>query len=325
MLRQFCLLLITLCLCFASYCQENYYIVKRDDSSGKIAKQYGINYDEFKRWNNLKGDNPTIHIGDTLWIVDPTTIQNKSNEVATIEVKSIVGNEVGAGVENGTPKGENPEKTQSHSWVWMLLGLLVGLVLGAALFYVLFMKKLKAELEHKENELSNLKFNLSNEKSNSNAGLSRLHSKIQSLERENQRLFDENVSLGEEIDHLKEIQTCENESSAVSSSQVPQQSLGASKTMFADAIIDGCFVKVREAPNEDSIFELHLDGENSVIFCIYKPAYQRVMANPSFLEGCEKQIIGDVMQIEIVANGTAQRDVSNGKWKIINKLNVLIK
>ena len=150
------------------------------------------------------------------------------------------------------------------------------------------------------------------------------------LSKENKRLFEENIALGEKMERLKGSQsrTYENKSSQtndVFTSQVSSPTAGTSSTLYADAIIDDYFVKVRNVPNEDSLFVLHLNGENLADFVIYQPAYQRVIANPSFLTGCEKQILGDIMQLEILSEGKAQREVSTGKWKVVNKLNVIIK
>ena len=226
--------------------------------------------------------------------------------------------------------GSGSGGSQTYTWVWLLLGLLIGMVLGAFLLYVLFAKKLKAELEHKENELSRVNYSLTNEKSNNSSELSRLRLKNQNLEQKNNDLDNENNSLREEIARLKTAQQRVNEyrterTIPVSTNMVSSETSGSSTALYADAIIDNCFVKVRETPNEDSIFILHLNGENSADFSIHKSAYQRVVANPSFLEGCEKQVLGDTMQLEIVSEGKAQRELSNGKWKVINKLNVIIR
>jgi predicted membrane protein len=93
--------------------------------------------------------------------------------------------------------------------------------------------------------------------------------------------------------------------------------------LYADSIFDGFFNKTKETPNEDTIFELHLQNAQVATFTIYVSAYQRIIANPAFLEGCEKQVLNNVQNIEIVKEGTAQCQ-ADGKWKIINRLNVII-
>ena len=191
------------------------------------------------------------------------------------------------------------------------------------------MKKLKDNYRCLEIELGQVKFDLDSEKTSTGSELLRLRSKIQSLDREKQRLFEENVSLGEEIDRLKAAQSHENENRieqtvSAFTDQTSIQTQSSQSALYADAIIDGYFVRISEVPNEDSVFVLHLNGENSANFGIYSPAHPRIIANPSFLEGCEKQILGNTMQLDVI-EGRAQRDASNGKWKVIEKLNVIIK
>lgn len=358
------MLLFVVYLGTAGYCQENSkYTVKKGDSAVKIARQHGIDLEDLKRWNSIE-DIDRIKIGQELWITDPQSIQQESlenpeqinetvvnlEETATEGKKDVTNpntnvspqqtkqdNREGAvgkvEKKEGEKEGEKPPKKTtsiSHSWVWLLFGLLTGLALGVMFVYVFCVKKLKAELESKENELYQANSRLSTEKTNANTELSRLGSKIQTLEREKRELLDENVGLGEEIDRLKAApNNYLNENSKMeldsNSSKSSNHATASSVTLYADAIIDGYFVRVREIPNEDSIFVLHLNGENSAAFEVYESAYNRVVANPSFLEGCEKQVIGESLQLEIISKGMAQKDFSNGKWKVINKLNVIIR
>ncbi|MBR0175866.1 MAG: LysM peptidoglycan-binding domain-containing protein [Bacteroidales bacterium] len=361
MRRRICLLLFVVYLGTAGYCQEgSKYTVKEGDTAAEIARQHGIDLEDLKRWNNIE-DIDRIKIGQELWIRDNQSIQQEplekpeqvnetivNLEETTAEEKKDVANpntdvspqqtkQEREGVVNKVDekeieKGEAPEKptSQSHSWVWLLFGLLTGLALGVMFVYVFCVKKLKAELESKENELYQANSRLSTEKTNVNTELSRLRSKIQTLEREKRELLDENVGLGEEIDRLKAApNNYLNENSKMeldsNSSKSSNHATASSVTLYADAIIDGYFVRVREIPNEDSIFVMLLNGEGTATFEVYESAYNRVVANPSFLEGCEKQIIGESLRLEIISKGVAQRDFSNGKWKIINKLNVIIR
>lgn len=307
--------------------------------------------------NNWKTKN-TIRIGQIVYLMNPQTFQVREEIVE--EVSEIVqdtgksNTEVSSGCKMskdsvaeepyninteqvGDSDGTGHTSTHSYSWVWFMLGLLVGLALGAVLLYVLFVKKLEAKHKSNENELSQTNSFISKEKAKVSKELSELRSKMsilskenERLSKENKRLFEENIALGEKMERLKGSQsrTYENKSSQtndVFTSQVSSPTAGTSSTLYADAIIDDYFVKVRNVPNEDSLFVLHLNGENLADFVIYQPAYQRVIANPSFLTGCEKQILGDIMQLEILSEGKAQREVSTGKWKVVNKLNVIIK
>lgn len=313
-------------------------------------------------WNKEKYNWKTkdgIGRGQIIYLMNPKTFQarkgngEENSVIVQDTVKSITDTAGGGKKSNGPVAGESytPDEDpggtappHSYSWVWYILVLLVGLALGAFLFYVLIVNKLEAKHKSNENELSQTNSFISKEKAKISKELSDLRSKMyilnkendslskenKRLEQENKRLFEENIALGEKIERLKGSQsrTNENKSSQtndVSTSQVSSPAAGSTTTLYADAIIDDYFVKVRNVPNEDSLFVLHLNGENLADFVIYQPAYQRVVANPSFLTGCEKQILGDTMQLEILSEGKAQREVSTSKWKVVNKLNVLIK
>jgi hypothetical protein len=94
-------------------------------------------------------------------------------------------------------------------------------------------------------------------------------------------------------------------------------------TLYADSIFDGFFNKTKETPNEETVFELHLHNAQNATFTIYHSAKQRIIANPAFLEGCDKQVLANGQNVKIANEGVAQRQ-SDGKWKVISKLNVII-
>ena len=94
------------------------------------------------------------------------------------------------------------------------------------------------------------------------------------------------------------------------------------KVLYADTIIDGKFNTVKDiADNSETIFELRLSGpdESRAKILIYKGAYPRILANPSFLEGCERQLIGNnYTQVQTTIEGDALK-LSDGKCQVINK------
>lgn len=304
---------------------------------------------DIARWNDLDVANYQFEKGQELWLIDPQSIQEKSEnmqgpkeETGKEEVEEdsegyapkqepapIQINEPKSIVTGGNGNG-NEKPSSSISWVWLLLVLLIGSALGVFLFYLLYAKKLMSDYRYMEKELSQVKSDLTNQKTNAGSELSKLRSENQSLKQRNKDLDGENGSLREEIVQLKTTQHRVNENrkeeiTPLPTNQVATQTSGQVTMLYADAIIDNYFVKVREILNEDSIFVLHLSGANSATFTIHKPAYQRIVANPSFLDGCDKQILRDTMHLEIVSEGRAQRDASNGKWKVIDKLNVIIR
>lgn len=85
-------------------------------------------------------------------------------------------------------------------------------------------------------------------------------------------------------------------------------------SFYADAIIDGKFNRVKEQPDDDTIFELKVNdtSDKNASVVIYEFAHKRVIANPSFLEGCEKQILGNSI-VTMLREGKAAKD-GNGKW-----------
>jgi len=324
-----------------------YYEVKEKDNLSIIAQNNNVQLDSLYQWNNLneksiitigqqiivgwkevvseevEGDSVAPGQGDERQSVGTSSVgeQSQRNPKATDNKKDNKDKKAKR-EEKSNPQGEQDER---FSWGTLLFDILLGAILGILLLYFFFVKKVKAEHECNERDLSQRIAELRDEKTKLNSEVLRLQSKIQSIEKEKQQLFDENVALGEEIDRLKSIGHEVNDNRVEKTKAVSPQTSGSSTVLYADAIIDNYFVKVRETPDEDSIFVLHLNGENSTDFSIYKSAYQRVVANPSFLEGCEKQVLGDTMQLEIVSKGKAQRELSNGKWKVINKLNVIIR
>ena len=88
------------------------------------------------------------------------------------------------------------------------------------------------------------------------------------------------------------------------------------QSLYADAIIDGKFNSVKECPDDNTIFELKLNkaGDTRAIVIIYKEAEQLVIKRPEFLDGCEKQILGNTT-ITMLHEGVALKE-SSGKWII---------
>ena len=97
----------------------------------------------------------------------------------------------------------------------------------------------------------------------------------------------------------------------------------APRMLYADSIIDGVFSHVREQENEDTVFLLKLRNDNAASITIFKLAYSKVLANPSYLEGCEKQVIGH-NSVEIIQEGEAEM-TPNGKWRVVSPITVEIR
>ena len=113
------------------------------------------------------------------------------------------------------------------------------------------------------------------------------------------------------------------ESSVIANQQTSPKPIETQKLLYADSIIDGEFSHVKERENDDTVFVLTLKSESAASVSIFRQAYGKVIANPSYLEGCEKQIIGN-SSVVIVREGEAEKGF-NGKWKVVSPLKVEIR
>lgn len=346
--------LVMFCLMgFGALAQQvtKYKVQKSDETLWDIAlKHYKINgyidimpyARNIAEWNGLNIDSYSLYPGQELWMVDPCSIPEESPEPP---LSVIVPEEGDAdSIKGATTLGLEPSKGDiipveeppvvntsplSYSWIWLLIGLIIGFVIGIILYYQLFVKKHEAEHKRNEDELSRSNSSLSKEKLKVSNELSGLRLELKTLKRNYNELVEENNSFRKEIEQLKDtstrlIETRTIETAFVHKNQDSPTKPEPSSTLYADSIIDDYFVKVRETPTEDSIFVLFLNGENSAEFSIYDTAQSKVIANPSYLDGCEKQVLCETNQIEIISKGKAQRE-GDGKWRVINKLNVIIR
>lgn len=89
--------------------------------------------------------------------------------------------------------------------------------------------------------------------------------------------------------------------------------------LYADNIIDGCLNKVVNMPDiENTIYELVLDNENASTarVRVYDGARPRILRYPTFLEGCEMQILSsNGTMVNVVKEGVATKD-NNGNWVV---------
>ena len=95
------------------------------------------------------------------------------------------------------------------------------------------------------------------------------------------------------------------------------------KKLYAVSIIDGYLQRVKDTANEDTVFELCLKGASKADITVYKSAYEKILDNPSHLEGCDKQIVGRT-SVNVEQVGEAVTDDS-GRWRVVKPLKVLVK
>lgn len=95
--------------------------------------------------------------------------------------------------------------------------------------------------------------------------------------------------------------------------------------LYAKSIVDNCLCNVTSQPNGNTIFELHLNGANQAELCLYSGALKRIVANPAFIDGCDKQVINNDKNVEVRSTGLVRKDPISGRWQVIRKMDILIK
>lgn len=222
-------------------------------------------------------------------------------------------------------KAEQGEYNSTKLWVRLLLFVLTGIVLGLAIYVFFLQRDLNddsKEIEKRKKEIEDLKKEIG--KSNGNASNKdnvSIESEIRKAKEENHKL---NRRLNDLEHMLKETDfSFDRESTYTSNQQPTSKSVETIKLLYADSIIDGEFSHVKEQENDDTVFVLTLKSESTASVAIFEKANGKVIANPSYLEGCEKQIIGN-SSVVIVREGEAEKGF-NGKWKVITPLKVEIR
>ena len=114
-----------------------------------------------------------------------------------------------------------------------------------------------------------------------------------------------------------------NASSSLADAKASTPPVQQKRLLYADSIVNDLFSGVRENAGSDSIFKLELTSDTRAIVTIYDDAKRKVLANPSYLAGCEKQITGNY-EVQTDHNGEAEKD-SNGKWRVRTKLKVVLR
>lgn len=220
-------------------------------------------------------------------------------------------------------KTEHGEYNNTTLWVRILLFSLAFLLIAVLFYLVLRLRGLRDEIVDVVRGSGRIKEWL-NEFKNEKP-LIRPISK--SYDKEISSLQDENRDLKNRVtaleDLLRKNVTFGEESSVIANQQTSPKPIETQKLLYADSIIDGEFSHVKERENDDTVFVLTLKSESAASVSIFRQAYGKVIANPSYLEGCEKQIIGN-SSVVIVREGEAEKGF-NGKWKVVSPLKVEIR
>ena len=141
-------------------------------------------------------------------------------------------------------------------------------------------------------------------------------SEIRDLQKENRELKNRINELEDNIWALKN----KPEARVIEQQTIPSKPVDSIKLLYSDSIIDGWFCHVWAQENDDTIFVLKLKSENHAIFTVFNQAYNKVLANASYLDGCDKQVLNS-NTVDILSEGEAVRE-ANGKWKVVSPLKV---
>ena len=160
----------------------------------------------------------------------------------------------------------------------------------------------------------------------------RLEQEKRELAQQNKSLFRENIGLGDEIETLKAKNEHfpEDDQPAISSprpSPAPEpisQPATSPSVFYAASIIDNTLMGISEEPTDDTVFKLTMTESDTATITIFPDAVQRIIANPAFLEGCDKQVLTNATAVTVEETGTAQKRADNGKWEVRKKLKVII-
>ena len=94
-----------------------------------------------------------------------------------------------------------------------------------------------------------------------------------------------------------------------------------SHKLYAEAIMDGVLMKVRDKIGDDTIFELELQNKDIASLTILPSVYQRIIANSAYIDGCDKQITGNTI-VKVTPGKAICND--QGKWIVSEKPIVFI-
>jgi hypothetical protein len=331
MLKRIAILLVTFILCGAvgSAQNDDKYVLdslRTNDSLSAFAKRHKIKVNDFLLLNKL--DDKKVKTGKLYKVKLKETPQQENSAIQQERTRQNKENS-----QETTPAPKKDKQSSSWWWFWLFLGF------GGGIFaWEKWLREKKAISIFFQNPSKiAVEQSYRNDYRNEIAGLK---NDIKELTKKNEDLDTENKAYRKECDgkqrqyekaiqELREYQQISQNvvPDIVQQVTIPSQPAPATNNpaiLFADTITDGFFNRVKETSDEDTIFELHLQNEQTATFTICDSARQRVIAISSFLEGCDKQVLNNAHDVETVSEGTACRDVG-GRWRIINKLNVIIK
>lgn len=196
----------------------------------------------------------------------------------------------------------------------IILGIIAGLLLIILIIVLVLKKKADAQTLGSQTELQGM--------------IADLEDKVQGLTKEKEELESQKSNWEREKRSLEqEITGLRNKKAPVApTAPSPKPASPQPKILYAYAIVNGKFNRVKEQPDSaETNFELRLDSPTatSAKIYIYSGAERRILANPAFLEGCEKQILGN-SRVETTHPGLATKEGENN-WVVTKKPEVIIR
>lgn len=215
-------------------------------------------------------------------------------------------------------RGPDYVHAPSNKWKFnkldIILGIIAGLLLIILIIVLVLKKKADAKTLGSQTELQGMIADLENKVQ----GLTKEKAELESLKSNWER---EKRSLEQEITGLR------NKKAPVAPiAPSPKPAPPQPQSLYADAIVNGKFNRVKEQPDPaETNFELRLDSPTatSAKIYIYPGAERRILANPAFLEGCDKQILGN-SRVETTHPGLATKE-GEDNWVVTKKPEVIIR
>lgn len=332
MQKQFVFVILIMLLCHPYGIAQKTYTVTGigDGSLSQIANLNGITLQQLRDWNNKYDD--LVKVGDKYYVEDTKNYSETQHPIdsnldldeRTTEIEDVCFvDSGGAGVQPIVSfDSDQPNKPRPHYWwLWLTGGIVGGVFIWEKWMRKLIIPNKEIQKSHEWNDNTAEMELLKKEIQKLTKEKRQLRNNVKNLEITNEDLLEENIRLEKQIDERYVGDVVEEKPT----NNVIQTESHSRSVLYADFIDDGYFSHVTENPDDDSNFELHLKNKKAAIFIVYKPAFPRIVRNPAaFLQGCEKQVLGQTGIVEIKEEGLTQYD-ADGKWKVINKLNVIIR
>lgn len=293
--------------------------------------------DKYKKWQTYKYNDLSaklkIELQNQVQSEELSDKTEKTNVKENEKVNSSANGYLGRGEHDQPTKKGNDEttvyrhrdknnKSSSLWWFWLLLGLGGGTFcwekcVRAKVLLLFAKKQTPIEKSYQEAELKD-------DKKKQRKEIDQLKNQIQKLERQNKEFLEENIAMGQKIEGYKykpkQSFITDVQKTSETNLKVIQATINVS-TLYADSIIDGFFNRIVEKPNEDTVYEIVKTSNNKGTFSIYTDAYKRIIKNPDFADGCDKQRINPTPQTLEIEDGETSQD-SFGKWQVSKKAKI---